>query len=181
MRTTPLSNSSSPSIPSSPNVKNAGGGVLGFVRQLSLNAPGQALSPRESSNKTYKRVSSFKWNEGLIVANATDYLSVEIKNLREILDKIYETFNDIPEELKNNVPFNLRENNFPNIINRQLIFNLDTWLMRFKEISQEDKEYNLCGYFYLNEKERILEELNALLVDEFYSGLKAQNVFRYFR
>ncbi|CAK5127424.1 unnamed protein product [Meloidogyne enterolobii] len=178
MRTTALSSSSSPSLPSSPNVR---GGVLGFVRQLSLNATGQALSPRESANKTYKRMSSFKWNEGLIVANATAYLSVEIKNLREILDKIYETFEDIPEELKNKVPFNLREDNFPYIINRQLITNLDTWLMRFKGSSQENKEYNLCGYFYLNEKGRILEELNALLVDEFYSGLKAQNVFRYLR
>uniref|UniRef100_A0A914NHN3 Uncharacterized protein n=1 Tax=Meloidogyne incognita TaxID=6306 RepID=A0A914NHN3_MELIC len=172
IRTT--ASSSSSSTPSSPS---SGGGVLGFVRQLSLNAASQALSPRESSNKTYKRMSSFKLNEGLIVANATAYLSVEIKNLREILDKIYETFKDIPKELKNKVPFNLREDNFPYIINRQLISNLDIWLMRFERISQENKEYNLCGHFYPNEKGWIREELNKLLVDEFYSGLKAQNVF----
>jgi len=97
------------------------------------------------------------------------------------LDKIYETFKDIPEELKNKVPFNLREDKFPYIINRQLISNLDIWLMRFERISQENKEYNLCNYFYPNEKGWIREELNALLGDEFYSGLKTQNVFRYFR
>ena len=95
------------------------------------------------------------------------------------MDKIYQTFKDIPNKLKETVPYNLRDDHFPEIINRQLLSDIEIWLMRVERISKENPQFDLCRHFNPNQKRWIQSELNYLLADKWYSNLDVQNIFSY--
>ncbi|KAL7075781.1 hypothetical protein ACQ4LE_005373 [Meloidogyne hapla] len=161
----PIQVTTTSSAPSSPGGRLAGG-VIGFVRQLSLNATSQLPSPSGSSSKSYSSSSSFNFKTNVLVSNAITLLEVEIPFLRGVLDKIYQTFKDIPNKLKETVPYNLRDDHFPEIINRQLLSDIEIWLMRVERISKENPEFDLCRHFNPNQKRWIQSELNYLLADK---------------
>lgn len=96
------------------------------------------------------------------------------------MNEIYESAeHQIPYEIKKHFPLNLIINNYidPIIINRQLISELENWIIRFNE-GKAQENADLCELFYLNEKSRFEEQLKYLTCDNWFYKPESRTTIR---
>ncbi|KAF7631177.1 hypothetical protein Mgra_00008616, partial [Meloidogyne graminicola] len=127
------------------------------------------------------KITSTNFGRDVIIPTAIGYLNNEISALRDVLNEIYESAEQqIPYEIKKHFPLNLIINNYidPIIINRQLISELENWIIRFNE-GKAQENADLCELFYLNEKSRFEEQLKYLTCDNWFYKPESRTTIRY--